>query len=101
MKLEIGDEIVWTGNFDDPDSLRRGIITKVSKDFCWVDKYHKPEDCIYQSLCWPGEFEGELRAILEERAQLKKAYDDSMKLIYQLRNKITRMQTGLGTGPLP
>ena len=101
MKLEIGDEIVWTGNLDDPDSLRCGIITKVSKDYCWVDKHHKPEDCIYQSLCWPAEFEGELRAILEERARLKKAFDDSMKLIYQLRNKITRMQTGLGTGPLP
>jgi hypothetical protein len=89
--FKIGDEIVW-GDIDKVSSLREGTITKIGIDFCWVDNYHKSEDCIYQAYCWPKKYKEELENIITKRVALKKAYDDSMALIYELRNKIVREQ---------
>lgn len=89
----LGDEIVWTGNLADPNSLRQGAITKIQGDLRWVDYQHKPEDCIYLAYCWPAKYKAELADILRKRRELKEAFDDSMSLIYQLRNKIAREET--------
>jgi hypothetical protein len=45
---------------------------------------------VYQHFCWPAAAEEELKAIIAQRAALKKAFDDSMALVYQLRNKYSR-----------
>ena len=89
MQVKIGDAIVWADQMDLP-VLNRGTVTQVRGDACWVDGKHRPEDCLYQAYAWPARVEAELVAVLTERRRLRKAYDDSMGLIYQLRNRIER-----------
>ena len=90
MKLQ--DTIVW-GDLDCIETLRIGTVTKISKDLCWVDGYHKPENGIYQAYCWPIQYKEELIKIIKIRTALKKQYDDSMTLIYELRNEISRRES--------
>jgi len=90
MKVAVGDKIVWFHDAADPSTIRSGTVTRVSADLCWVNDHHKPEDCIYQDFTWPGRVEDELRNVLADRAHLKKVFNDSMKLVYELRNKIVR-----------
>ncbi len=88
--MKIGDEIIWCYNYEE-GPICKGTVTKVSgADLVYVDQHHKAEDCIYQYLCWPAEAEEELKTIIAQRAALKKAFDDSMALVYQLRNKHSR-----------
>jgi hypothetical protein len=92
----IGDKIVW-GDVDGRNTtLREGVVTKVAAngDYVWVDREHKPEDCIYTSFCWPAEYKEELLLVMKERASLRKAFDDSMKLVYQLRNRVRNERDG-------
>lgn len=85
--MEIGDKIIWCADYV-KGPICSGIVTKISgKDLVWVDNYHKSEDCIYQHWCWPAAAEEELKAIIEHRARLKKQFDQSIELVYQLRNK--------------
>jgi len=92
--FDIGDRICWTGDFTNPGDIRSGTITKVAKvanqGFVWVDNHHKPEDCIFTSWCWPLSAQDDLKAVVTERQRLKKAFDDSMKLVYELRNRVAR-----------
>ena len=103
--MKLGDKVVWYGSLDDPNSVRQGTVTKIqpSPDYkwgygptscCWVDNHHKPEDCLYKDYAWPAAFADELAAVVAERARLKRAYDDSMSLIYQLKNKISLATKG-------
>jgi hypothetical protein len=95
--MKIGDRIVWEGagtGLTDPTSLKEGTVTKMrgsgAEAFCWIDNAHKAEDCLYQAFCFPAAARGELVEIMQERGRLKKAYDDSMGLIYELKNRIAR-----------
>ena len=89
--MKLGDEIIWFGVDADPSAIRRGVVTRMQgADLCWVNGHHAPEDCIFQYLCWPASVEDELVLILQERQRLKKVYDDSMSMLYQLRNRISR-----------
>lgn len=90
MIVAIGKKVVWTMSMDSPKDLQEGTVTKVGGEIAWVDGHHKAEDCVYKAYLWPAEVKKELIAILIERAMLKKAYDDSIGLIYELRNKVTR-----------
>lgn len=91
MKFNIGDKVVWVDH--SCEFIFEGTVTKVSlhKDpmerTVWVDKHHKPEDRIYEMYCWPAAAKEELLAVFAERKRLKEVYDNSMSLIYQLRNK--------------
>ncbi len=44
---------------------------------------------VYNFKLFPLEYKEELYFVVEERARLKKLYDESIALVYQLRNKIT------------
>lgn len=87
--LKLGDAIIWVGNFDGSENIRAGIITKISTDFelVWVDNAHKVFDYIIVAYCWPIRYQSELQAVIDKRRELKRAFDDSMGLVYQLRNK--------------
>ena len=89
MQVKIGDAIVWAEQMNVP-VLNRGTVTQANGDACWVDGKHRPEDCLYSAFVWPARVEAELVAVLTLRRRLKKAYDESMGLVYQLRNRITR-----------
>ena len=90
MNIGIGSKIIWVpGTLDTSEGLREGTVTKTGKEnLVWVDNQHKPEDCIWAVYCWPVGFKEELVTILRHRQELKKAFDDSMSEIYQLRNKV-------------
>lgn len=89
MAFAIGDKIILAFDLDTP-ILKGGTITKLGKEFCWINNEHKAEDCIYLSYCWPASVKEELLGILTQRQMLKKQFDDSMSLIYQLRNAVSR-----------
>ena len=61
------------------------IITKIGKD---TVECGSKERTFYTAFLWPTSCKEELLTILTERAKLRKALDDSMSLIYQLRNKL-------------
>ncbi len=89
--MKVGDRIVWFVNADDaPENLLEGTITRIIEDVCWVDNNHRPADGIYTPYCWPARVREELTAILVERNRLKKAFYNSMELVYQLRDAVTR-----------
>jgi hypothetical protein len=92
--MEIGDKIIWVGDMTGREAIREGVVSKLRSsstgNLVWVDGLHKPEDCIYEAYCWPARVRDELAAILARRLELQKQVDDSMKLVYQLRNAITR-----------
>lgn len=90
LKLKVGDPIVWCVNDLVDPKIRSGTITKISprETWCWVDGHHKAEDCVAYEYVFPASAKDELIKILEERRALKKAYDDSIGLIYKLRNRV-------------
>lgn len=89
MIFKLGDGVVWTAAMNKPE-ISEGVITRLQKDLCWVDNKHKPEDCLYLDFMWPAHVKGALMEVLVERARLQKQLDDSMKLVYELRNKVAR-----------
>jgi hypothetical protein len=96
MEFKLGDSVILASDLASPIISHEGTITKLSKqkDIAWIDGHHRPEDCIYSAYLWPMEYKEELIAVLTERAFLKKKYEDSMALIYQLSNKITNARKG-------
>ena len=94
MHLTLGDRICWiNGASENPADVKEGMITKITlmpgiDQLCWVDKQHKSEDCIMVAFVYPARVKDAYIEILKQRAILKAAYNDSMKLIYQLRNDV-------------
>ena len=84
--MNIGDTIIWCSNYE-AGPIRKGVVSKITPTFVWVDGRHKSEDFIYKDFCWPAAAEEELKATIEHRARLKRQFDDSMALVYQLRDK--------------
>jgi len=92
--VKVGDKIIWYFDLTGKGEKRSGTITAIKPrrdgDLVFVDEHHKLEDCIYAAYCWPASVEAELDAILARRRALLKAYDDSMKDVFELRNAIAR-----------
>ena len=87
--FKIGDSIIWPISMDKTET-RKGTISKLRGDLVWIDNLHKAEDCIYIAYIYPTRVKNELLAILKIREQLTKDLNNSMKLIYELNNKISR-----------
>lgn len=85
---QIGDKIL-VADLDGPSPIREYTVTKILKD---TVQCGSAENTFYTAFTWPARVRPQLQAILDERAKLKKAYDDSMGLIYELKNKITRKE---------
>jgi len=95
--IHIGSKIYWNVGTEATPEVRNGTVTRISGKSgdvygrtLFVDNAHKPEDCIYEVWCYPEAYAAEYVNILNHRAKLKKDLDDSMKLIYELCNKMTR-----------
>lgn len=88
--FQIGDQIIYFWELDNPELYKEGTVTAIKKDLLWIDNQHKLEACIYTAYCWPARVKDQLIKILKERARLKKDYEDSIKLVYQLRNTLSR-----------
>jgi len=89
--IEVGTPIMW---IQSDNTLTFGTATRMGLQagigVLWTDGRHKPEDCIYDAFCFPAKYQAELQQILDERAKLKKAYDDSAKLLYEFSNKVVK-----------
>lgn len=87
MSFKVGDKILTVSSLDDPTSITERTVTKVGKDTvqCGSSEY-----TFYSTFCWPARVKDRLTEICTERARLKKIYDDSMRLVYQLANEISR-----------
>jgi hypothetical protein len=86
--MKKGDEIVFFGDSADISTVRTGTFVSP------IDKYHSTvlvdgvESYAFSGAIYPIEFRDELEKIVEHRMELKRAYEDSIKLIYQLNNKL-------------
>lgn len=88
MKWQHGAAIIWATNMDDPASIRVGTVQKVAGEYLQYGA--KPEDSVHSAFVFPAKAESRLREILIKRQALKRAYDESMRLIYELRNAVVR-----------
>lgn len=75
-------KMVYIDNFDDPTSLIEVDVFK-NDGFFWDNHYSVAH-------VFPLSAKEEVIAIATERKKLKDVYDDSVKLIFQLRNKVSR-----------
>lgn len=86
--MKVGEPIVWATNMDDPSSIRSAMVQRISGEY--IQYGAKVEDSVHKAWVFPARAEAHLREVLTKRQALKKAYDDSMKLIYELRNAVIR-----------
>lgn len=86
MAYKPGDKILFCDGFNNPNEIREYTITKVNKD---TVQCGSAEMTFYLAFGFPAKYRTELEEICRKRQELKKAYDDSMRLIYQLKNKIS------------
>ena len=85
--FKVGDKVLIPDSLHSASQILEKVITKVEKDTIQCGSV---EQTYYKAFCWPASAREELIKILETRAELKKAFDDSMKLVYELKNKISR-----------
>lgn len=85
--MKVGDTILMVTSLDGSDSIREYVISKVGKN---TIQCGSSEMTFYKASCWPLSVKAELETILAERRRLKIQFDDSMKLVYELKNAISR-----------
>lgn len=83
-------QVVIHATLDDVSTMKEYTITKINTVHNTVTVNNNKELIFYTASIWPVEYKQELIEIITKRQELKKAYDDSMKLVYELRNEITR-----------
>lgn len=86
MDFKVGDKVIITPDMS-VNEYTLGTIEKINvRDrIAYVNG-----DWRYTAFLWPASAELQLSEVLQKRAELKKAYHDSMALVYQLRNVIIR-----------
>lgn len=87
--MKPGDEIVWASDIAEPKSICHGTVVKIL-DGEYLQYGSTAADSVHRGFAFPARVEAELVEILTKRQALRKAYDDSMALIYELRNAVTR-----------
>lgn len=94
--MKIGDTVIIYGDLADTRSKVKGQIEAMEKSLryehtAWVQvngqKY-------LAGFVWPAHAEDILDAVVKHREQLRKQLDDSMRVVYRLRNGIARGETG-------
>jgi hypothetical protein len=85
VKYKVGDEVVWFHDLSNPSTMQQGTVTKLDREWAWINDY-----LIHQGFIFPVRVKDELTEIVKTRQQLKKAWEDSIRLVYQLSNAIIR-----------
>lgn len=75
-------KMLFVDNFDNPESIEE-IDVFTRDDFYWDNRYSVAH-------VFPLSAKAEVLAICVERNRLRKEYDDSVSLIFELRNKVSR-----------
>lgn len=93
-RVKVGELAIWYDSMDDSRTKRTGTVSKIVVEGTWeyicVNGKNKMEDAMNASFVFPGRVEKDLEQIVQERARLKKAYDDSISLVFELSNQIAR-----------
>lgn len=87
--MKLGDKVIYCNDLSDPRAMRRGTLERISKEGSFR-VFHISGTPVYEAQCWPLSADAELTAILVERERLKKQFDDSIRLIYELQAKLAR-----------
>lgn len=85
--MKVGDKVLLARDLDDPTSIVEKTVTKVGSD---TVQCGSAEETYFKAFLWPVKYRDELVAVVTERQRLKKAHTDSMKLVFELKNKISR-----------
>ncbi len=83
--MKPGDKVLICADMTGDTAPYEKTITKVGTE---TVQCGSNEETYYKFACWPIACKAELEQVLAQRAILKKAYDDSMSLVYELRNKL-------------
>lgn len=84
--IQASKQFITAEDLSDPKTIQVHTLSRVDKETL-IDS---AGGYYIADFCWPIEVHGKLTVILTERAKLKKALDDSMGLVYQLGNAISR-----------
>lgn len=78
---------LYVENYDDPNSVRE-VDAEFRKDGAAILNGDK-NNIVFTAYLLPLEAKEDVLRVCEIRQRLKQEYDDSGRLIYQLRNKYT------------
>jgi len=77
---------LYAVDLSDPSTVKEYVLEGMNGDL-----YKSSADNMFlKAMCWPIEVKDELIEICTRRQALKKQFDQSMSLVYQLSNKIAR-----------
>lgn len=83
--MKEGDQVVVVHAWDGSVPNTEGKLVKLRGGECRVGT-----DWYYTANVFPASAAQEIHAVQMQRAKLKQALDDSMKLVYELANKRSR-----------
>lgn len=85
-KFKAGEKVIWYDDLDKPSTMHVGEIETIQGEWAYLTD----RDPVHVGFLFPFRVRNELQAIVIKREELKKAWQDSMELIYQLNNAIVR-----------
>ena len=88
--MQLGEQVVVCCLTDSVDGIITGTFKGQVDNYTSKVQFHKtkPVEYVFSTAIYPIEYKERLETAVATRQALKKAYDDSISLIYQLRNEI-------------
>ena len=88
--MQLGEQVVVWCITDSVNSIITGTFKGQVDNYTSKVQFHKtkPVEYVFSTAIYPIEYKERLETAVATRQALKKAYDDSISLIYQLRNEI-------------
>lgn len=87
-----GDRVLVIGDFSDPSTIVEYVVVQdKGLDVITASREGLQDNAVmYRDFVWPISVRDRLTQIVQFRAEKKKELDDSMKLVYELKNAIVR-----------
>lgn len=82
-----GDKILVPRDLEHVQPIPEYTVKRVVGDTVYCEG---EGNAFYVAFTWPARARKELEQIIQTRAELRKKLDDSMGLVYELKNKIQR-----------
>lgn len=83
------NKVIVCTDFENTSSIRTGILISQNELTSDIKFDNEVVACFYNYAIYPIKYFDELVEVVTYRQQLKKTFDDSIKLVYKLRNKIS------------
>jgi len=79
-------EMLLVADFADPKSIRVLQVAHVTRD----DVVTTDGEHYMAAFCFPADMREQVMEVVNKRAALKKALEDSLEMVYSLRNEVAR-----------